>query len=141
MRPQLFERSTIAVAHVHVNDGSYCRIIHALLLLRGCRGLGGSAHSPRPKMCRAWPRPVCWSISTGRIRSWQQCGAMGIAPPQQCEIFSRSEGCRHSLACPFHLGRLAGLGTHDDRDINGAALPTGGRALPSGSRPGHQRGR
>jgi hypothetical protein len=46
MRPQVFERATIAVAHVHVNDGSYCRMIHALLLLRGCWLDGASSAKP-----------------------------------------------------------------------------------------------
>jgi hypothetical protein len=42
MRPHVFERSAIAVAHVHIDDGSYCRMIHVLSLLRAA--VGSMAH-------------------------------------------------------------------------------------------------
>jgi hypothetical protein len=67
MRPQVFERSTIAVAHVHVDDGSYCRMIHALLLLRGCRMAALAARhtalalrcaEPGPGQCAGRFRPA-----------------------------------------------------------------------------------
>jgi hypothetical protein len=45
-----------------------------------------------------------WSISSGRIGSWQQCVALRIARLQQCEIISRPCLRCHSLAyIPFPL--------------------------------------
>jgi hypothetical protein len=103
MRPQVFDRSAIAVAHVRVDDGSYCRIIHAPILIPD----GADTKTPAPPgLWISLPPARLGDPGAGKGDAFLADHAVLVANQQTIAVtcLSAKTACRHAR---LGLGAIA----------------------------------